>query len=376
MEREHLPIVAIADDLTGALEIGGIFASRSVSAIVSTAQSISLPVLSHDVIVFDTETRHLPGEQAALQVRRLAAACRSHGVQRLYKKTDSTLRGNIGAEFHALLAAGIGDEIFYAPAYPALRRTVRRGCLFVDDVPVHESAFANDALDPVTESDIVRRLHPHVRARSASLQEDQRSRSPGFVHVFDGETEGDLKQVADFLAHRPGWVAAGPAGLARSVALHYGGARAPLRFDPRRVLVVNGSLHPVSKRQVEVAVEAGWETVGFGSSLSTRASSGWFVLEQPPCSAQVSPAHAWSQAPPIVKLVEDAGIDTLVIFGGDTAHAILKALGCVEAKPLGELLPGIPVSTVRNSDLTFVTKAGGFGDDNTLIHLRQRMNLD
>ena len=58
----------------------------------------------------------------------------------IYKKTDSTLRGNIAAELRALADLFPTWRIGYAPAYPALGRTVKNGVLYVDDVPVSETA--------------------------------------------------------------------------------------------------------------------------------------------------------------------------------------------------------------------------------------------
>ncbi|NWG14851.1 MAG: four-carbon acid sugar kinase family protein, partial [Acidobacteria bacterium] len=151
-----LSILVLADDLTGALEVGAKFADRGVPAPVICRSSVEPSC--HEgpgrLCVLDMETRHLTPAEAAEAVRSLACHARDHKVDFLYKKTDSTLRGNIGSELQALLSAFPGEPLVYAPAYPRLGRTVKDGILFVDGVPVSRTRFASDPLEPVRESNI------------------------------------------------------------------------------------------------------------------------------------------------------------------------------------------------------------------------------
>src|SRR3954452_21254922 len=133
-------ILAIADDLTGALEIGAKFAERGIAARVTTELGGTAPP-DVPVLVIDTETRHLPADEAAALVRAVGAEYREFAPWLIYKKTDSTLRGNIATEFRALLDVFSERTLVYAPAYPQMGRTVVAGRLFVGGTPVSESAF-------------------------------------------------------------------------------------------------------------------------------------------------------------------------------------------------------------------------------------------
>lgn len=104
-------VLALADDLTGALEVGAKFAGAGIASLVTTR----LAVVPGDVLVIDTETRHLPAAEAWRRVFHIASSARASLV---YKKTDSTLRGNIGAELEAVTVANPGALLHYAPAYP------------------------------------------------------------------------------------------------------------------------------------------------------------------------------------------------------------------------------------------------------------------
>src|SRR5690349_20260005 len=91
-------IFALADDLTGALEVGAKFAGAAVTTRLAWD-------CRSDAMVIDTETRHAPPDAAAAVIRRLACAAHELRARFVFKKTDSTLRGNIGVELSALAQA-------------------------------------------------------------------------------------------------------------------------------------------------------------------------------------------------------------------------------------------------------------------------------
>lgn len=329
-----IDVLGLADDLTGALETGAKFD-------VPVTTGLSIPA-RESAIVIDTETRHVAPREASARVEILAREARERGVRLLYKKTDSTLRGNIGAELGALLRVFAGARIHYAPAYPALGRTVRDGVLHVHGVPVSQTSFARDPLDPIRESHI-----PSLLAAQCG--------QPGIV-VYDGETEEDVRAVARLLTGLPPPVlAAGPAALAG-----YLGSAAPAPRWPvlATALVINGSLNEVSVRQMEYAEEHGLP--------------GWTILRSD-VSGSAGLDRATRVGDAVRKLLESGGPGAVVVFGGDTAFGILAALGSPLVRPLGEILPGVPVSRVElpGRTLHLITKAGGFGPPDLLVRLRE-----
>lgn len=62
-------------------------------------------------------------------------------MQYIYKKTDSALRGNIGAELGALVAASGQKILPFVPAFPQMNRITKGGIHYIDGVPVTESSF-------------------------------------------------------------------------------------------------------------------------------------------------------------------------------------------------------------------------------------------
>lgn len=342
-------LLALADDLTGALEAGAKFAGCGLSALVTTGARLDPAGMSGavQVLVIDTETRHRQPEEAASVVRALACSARDHGIRFLYKKTDSTLRGNIGAELGALRAAWPDSPLVYVPAYPQLGRTVRQGHLCVNGIPVNETAFAADALNPVRES--------HIPTLLAGCGADG-------IEVCDGESDADVEAAARRLLASAGpHLAAGPAAIAEQIARLLPLPRSKPAPWPaiRRCLVVNGSRHEVSARQVEYAESNGWRSVDPQDVPTTLERERWLILKARDGAA-------------VRNLLAQADIDALVVFGGDTAYEILTAAGLMPLHPLGEVLPGVPVS--RAGALHLITKAGGFGSENVLCALRNLLD--
>ena len=102
--RSRNKIVVLADDLTGANDTGVQFAKQGLASLVL----ISLPdpplELDEDVLIVDTQSRALPPAEAYERVARAVALFKDRGpFQALYKKIDSTLRGNLGSEIDALM---------------------------------------------------------------------------------------------------------------------------------------------------------------------------------------------------------------------------------------------------------------------------------
>ena len=70
----------------------------------------------------------------------------------IYKKTDSVMRGNIAAELHTLLEATARTRAIFIPANPSRHRVIRGGHYFIEDMPLHETDFADDPHHPATTS--------------------------------------------------------------------------------------------------------------------------------------------------------------------------------------------------------------------------------
>ena len=331
----------IADDLTGACDAGVAYAERGFRTIAWLAASYA-DIESCDVTVLTTNSRRDPPEMARGKTvdacRRLTGA----GAQIVFKKTDSTFLGNPGAEIEAVLAAcGFGVALV-CPAFPAMGRTVRGGCLQVAgaDAPI----------------DLAARLREQCSCRVLSLAapdtETLRSiaaEGPALI-VADALTQEDLARIAVAGAElSPPPLLAGSAGLAREAAalLASPSARLPPespRLQRGSVVVFSGSTNPVTLEQVRrLTGMAQTIIVEVDISMPARPSE-WLRLAS-----------------------ETRGV---VLTGGDTALLVLRALGARGIHLEREALTGVPCGRLVGgacTDLPVVTKAGGFGPPDALV---------
>lgn len=377
--------LAIADDTTGALEVGAKFAMAGLRAVVSTDHSLRLQAQAQ---VIDAQTRRLDAAAARSRTAELARAARSAGVQHLYWKTDSTLRGNIASCFDAVLEVFPERVLLYVPAYPAMGRTVRGGELFVHGVPLDQTAFAQDPSNPARDGHILSLLASGCGA-PVRLVSDMNCLRPVLeqapartVVVCDGSTDGDLEAAAQaWMEAGREAVVAGTAGFCGPWAGMLNAVRSAPGEPPamRRVLVVSGSRHPLSRAQVACAAGSGAavfllgdpkDDARLGEEIAGAVRrGGWAIL----ATSGTSP---WDVAVRLGELARSvaaaAPLEGLIVFGGDTAAGVLAALEVQTVDSWGELLPGVPLSWIHapSGPMPLVTKAGGFGEETLLLELR------
>jgi len=376
-----------ADDLTGACDAGAQFAARGLATIVLLAGA-PWPTQPAAVTVVDTESRGLDPE-AARQRAREAGALLARRAGLLYKKVDSTLRGAVAAEIAGMLGGVDLTRVLLAPAFPAQGRTVVDGIVSVHGRPASETAVAREPAFPPTGSSALALLgasgpHPVVALplalvrRGSDRVRESLERFDG-AFVADAETDVDLDTLAS--AARPvATLFAGSAGLAAALASGLGGdARAvklvegedeaaPGRLGAVRgerrpgssLLVVAGSAHPATRAQVARFRDRG------GSVLEPADADDF---EKPGRRAEtVERLAAAARAS-----VERHRPGMLLLAGGETAVAVVRALEASGLRLDGEVEPGVAGGRLLDgpfAGLPLVTKAGGFGDPDTLVRLQ------
>jgi uncharacterized protein YgbK (DUF1537 family) len=357
-----MKVLALADDMTGALEVGAKFRLQGLCTQVST-----LPVCSPNVsvVVLDTETRHLAPGEAAIKLTRILSFFNARPPSIIYKKTDSTLRGNIRSELSAIARYFPHWKIGYVPAYPDLGRTVKDGCLFVHGRAVCQTEFARDQLNPVLDGSITKLLGPDLNAR-----------------IFDGEVSMDVELAArSVLADASMRIIAGPAALADQLArlIDHPRTLPPVVPAIHHCIVANGSRHPCSAAQIERGIHDG----AIGQDKHTT----WSVMTSVHRDGSEPDAVARSTARELIHRIAATGVDAVFLIGGDTAFAFIEALGCPPIDPLREIIAGVPISSIaagrlqtafpgRNRNLLLITKAGGFGDPDLFTTFRERLHAN
>jgi len=405
-----MDILIIADDLSGAADCAIPFARAGHRTLVTLEPSGLDGAAERRTIAIDADTRRLAGEEAARRTRGIYAASRREG-QRLYKKIDSTLRGNWAPEVAALRP--LAGMAIVAPAHPALGRIVSGGNVYVGG-------------QPLAETELWKLEHEHrpaaIRAqlRDAGLTTDTldadllqhdsgqlAARIEGFAAggldalIVDARSVHALRALA--LATESSqsaffWVGSG--GLAREIAALHQPGRAPHTADLQPssgpTLILVGSVSGVSERQCAVLRESGpvRELVVHPSVLrqgplnaewaSIQASIGEFLGAGTDLILRIGRDQAPDLseggllAAALARLVgaHFSKIGALIATGGETARAMLVEARIDGLELLAELQTGVALGIPRHGRAHrpyVVTKAGGFGGDEALYDAWSRL---
>lgn len=417
----------VADDLTGGNDAGIQFAKRGMDTwIVLDARRAGLnAVLARprlpDMLVLNANTRNLAAADASARittmVSRLSADARTACPDVVYKKIDSTLRGNIGAEIDALMDGYGFKAAFLTPTFIECGRTVVDGQLYVDGVPVHQTAFADDPITPVRQSSIAAVLNESCGRSAGCVPLSVMSQGEGAIAAYVADLQNAGHEIIIFDAvsseHLDALVAVGQrqdapplyvgsAGLAGALAAGMPRVKSASAgaVPVDRVLFICGSAHAATRRQTanlaRVGVplihlaDAGAEAVKAAAAATLLAlEKGDAVLCTPEEKISVMEtlaadgiilSNALGQAAACVleKVASAEKTTALVMTGGETAFAVLQKI-CSGLALSREVSPGVALATVVGGPcdgFQVVTKAGGFGDDGTLADIRHIFRPD
>lgn len=407
-------LVVVADDLTGAMDTGHRFAECGHETSVVTTAVKEKPALdrrSSSVIAVNTDTRYVTPERAGAAVRRAVESLRATTV---YKKVDSTLRGNVEAEIIAALDAADAELVFFAPAFPLAGRATVEGIHQVNGDPVTETEYGDDPNAPPTAAltacfDNYDGPVSHLDADtidggpkqvSSALDSIIAAHDEAPIVCCDAATDTALATIAS-AGEKYNGIYAGSGGLAAHVSVPVS-PTAPTEMptpNPGAPLAVVGSASSMTFTQLaRLPAECihkldATEIVsdGWAPDLTTavqRLSKGKpTVLTAATNDEDVQTALAagrrHGQSPASVRnriasrlaaatrtILETTRPSGLALTGGDIAGATLRTLDATMINLAGAAVgTGIPIGVIRDGDaagLSIVTKPGGFGHSETL----------
>jgi uncharacterized protein YgbK (DUF1537 family) len=424
MEKQQC--LLITDDLTGGADAGVQFAKRGLKTLlVPFHGGGSVPLATRpaqDVLVINTITRGLSPAEAFDILSGLLKSFDPKRFPILYKKIDSTLRGNIGSEIDAILRETNLPLCFLAPSYPEQGRVLVGGIMMVGERPLALTEAARDAASPVQESHVCKLLEnqtslsigkidlTHVASGKEALRRvvEREQRAGCRIIIFDAVSRQDLATIAEVaLSMETVPLLAGSAGLAGEVARIL--APAQINAEPERqrtfrhVLIIGGSASAVTHAQLQRLQDGGLPFFELPRDLVSgngqAGTEGRRKLARLLGSALAGGnvifrtfAERWTgngdETVPIPQRItgvmadvtlaalREARVDTsdlaLILTGGDTALGVLQLLDYEGIELEGELLEGIVRGNLRGGPwdgLTIVTKAGAFGKEDALVRI-------
>lgn len=386
MPRCSLAVGVLADDLTGALASAARLHDGGLRPVVQWREE-PVPATA-SAVVADMRTRDY-GTNPRLRARTWAAHLRALGCARIELRTDSTLRGEPAAELAGALAAYAGEDpwVLAVPAFPEAGRAVVDGRLVLDGVEA-----------PTGEGDVARVLFPGAEVAHLPVPSTVSGEAAVAGAVREAAGRGVRRFVADataeehlrLLAAAARLLAAGGATLltvSPGAWLRYA---CPDRTATPFVLVVVSSatrtnhqqLAELRRRRPTTVVHARDLLAGETGLDWDRVRSGETTVVVETISAPArDAAEAWllsMVAARAAGYLLDDGLDHgcacagVVVGGGQTASALMDALGASRLDAGGEVAPLCPRARLRGgpwAGLRIVTKGGLVGHADTLTGL-------
>ena len=407
-----VPVCVLSDDLTGAMDAGVQLVKKGYRVeVFFDTEKFRYEPEKDAIIIIDTETRNIPETEAYERIASVADTLKRQKLRICYKKTDSTLRGNLGSEMKALLDGDSTMMIAYAPALPYNGRITRNGNHYVNGRLLTETDIAKDPFSPIKSAFIpdvlsgqysgkccvidFNTVKKGVRETAAELKRMYDSGCR--IVVLDVLDDNDLAVIAEAIGISSlNILAAGSAGLFPHMfkdieakpETENDGAQTPCSMGQcfaKPVIVISGSPAEASKIQISRAENAGYPDVHVVKLDITSAASGGkasqteykrviseFIENLSAGKSVILDGAGESKAKIFMERKNDAGIlrkeseniqnlitrvvkeslqefevAGLMISGGDTAVSIFRELGSYGILITGEPEPYVAAGVLK-----------------------------
>lgn len=390
-------LLIVADDFTGANDTGAQFARKKLKSITVLDKKDIIPSLKEcDVLIYDTETRHDSKEKAYRKCFEAGVIAKSK-IKYIYKKLDSTFRGNVGAEIAGLMdSMGIRYAII-APALPSYGRITKDGNVYVKGVLLAETETASDPKTPVRESYIpkiisqttdkkteVIKYSDVLSGREKLIQKVKQIMNKGTdIIVIDALENKDLDLIASAVSAIDEQVLyAGSYGLASYLPDYL-----DIKTKNKSNIIIAGSVSEVTIRQIEylvkkcevtlIDVEIGKlftserskekgriisiikNSAFYGEDIVIRSASSREMVDETIKNGKKSGFERTKTSDIIAAflgeiagfVLRDININGIFITGGDTAIKTIQNLNVSGTIIDDEILPGIPYGHFKDDRL-------------------------
>jgi len=402
-------VAVFTDDLTGANEIAEIMTKRGKKTLVVNnpfqIDSTKMQKLWDDYggLVFTLILAIYQGGEAYDKVKRFLNSFKEVGEHLIYKKVDSTLRGNLGQEIDAVVDVKCVDILVLVPALPKTDRITVGGYHLVKGVPVSKTFYAqnfNTSFLPKLLKSQSKHSAGYVSLQTVELGSNTISDQLAKEHkkgisvvICDCCTQEDLKRIKEAIFDSKLKVLPiGSAGLFEEIL-----SKAESLSLPS--LIVCGSLNKVTRTQLTKLMShktIDYLELDLFSVLSERKQDNEFkhlltegknILKQKRDLVIATPEKRLKiKEPENINTIEKKINQSLALLaerlicnhplagviatGGDTAMALLESLNAHTVEIIDDVEPLVPVGVIKEGrwkGLTIITKTGGFGKENVFL---------
>ncbi len=373
-------ISVIADDFTGAAEIGGVGLKYGLDVIIETTVT---GVSKTDLLIIVSDTRSLPPKQASEEIKRITGKLLKLNPESIFKKLDSVLRGNVAAELYTQLEVTDKKRAVIIAGNPWMGRSITNGYYSIHSVPLAKTSFADDPEFPVKSSSVIDLIgQEYCPVYSCSV--DSRLPDKGLI-VGDVNNESDIFRWALILDKNT--LAAGGAGffdvlLSTKYRKKEEDSNGRLKLG-EKTLFVFGSTFPKSREIISRLKKEGVMKLNMPEAIYNNENFNPGLLDDwarriaasldKNRKVVISIEQTHSEEPGLSARIRDnigelvkkvitlTSLTDLLIEGGATTSAILKSLHISKLFPYKELDLGIiQMKVEKYPGLNITTKPGSY----------------
>lgn len=434
-----MKIGVVADDITGSNDIGLCFAKGGAKSVIYTYEKDLNIDDDTDVAIIDTDSRLDTPQTSYEKVSDATRILMLWGANKLYKKTCSVFRGNIGPEFDAMQDAAGLNKSMVVLGFPKNGRTTVDGIHYVNGIPLSETHFANDPIHPMTKSNLTEILSGQTNRNVYSISYNEYGDYKDPIHlynkiqsydngylIFDVRNDDDLIYLANVLKYESIYCGSSALGEYLPGALNmgdkvlksgkpYGFANALSLTGPadnaKGVLIAAGSLTPQTAGQIEYAkrlmrsykvntisifsqdadkhkeeltnslvddIVTGQNVILYTANSNIEVKATKEIARQNGLDDIAAGKVISDFLSDICKDVLNAtGAKRFIALGGDTSAAITRKLD-IKAMYVGEEIDaGIPTLVSKSGNpYFFVLKSGSFGSQDFIMRTIEKLNYN
>ncbi len=400
----------IADDFTGATDL----ANNLVRSGMKTVQIIDTPdsdrLIQADAVVIALKSRTTPVKEAIAESLKALVWLQRQGASQIYFKYcstfDSTPEGNIGPVTEALMQALNTNFTIATPAFPDNKRTVFKGYLFVGDVLLNESGMQNHPLTPMTDANLVRVMQAQCQrkvglidhtvvakgSQAIATKIDELKAEGTQIAIVDATSNQDLINMGAAFKSLP-LLTAG-SGVAIGLANNFGlsanpqASALPVRMGLQAI--ISGSCSIATNAQVKHFIGQGGAAIAIDplelviseqviAKTLDWAKKQYAVSDKPiliystgepstikAVQAKIGVAKAGALVENTLATIAQGliaiGVKQLIVAGGETSGACVKALGVKVLRIGAQIDPGVPWC-FTDTEIHLALKSGNFGTE-------------
>lgn len=402
----------IADDFTGATDLANNLVRSGMRVVQTIGIPTTPPPADADAVVIALKSRTIDPGEAVEQSLQACRWLRAQGARQIYFKVcstfDSTDQGNIGPVTEALMDELGAGFVPVCPAFPENQRTLFNGHLFVGQGLLSESSMRNHPLTPMHDPNLVRVMqrqckrtvglidHRSVHAGSGAVKEriDLLKQSGTQIAIVDATSDEDLLTMGRAFAGVSLLVAG--SGVALGLPQNFGiapseqSSQLPVAHGHRAI--VSGSCSVASNEQVANFKARGGASFAIdplraakGEDLVTTCLA-WakdrlgdepilvYATAEPQAVKETQSILGVQAAGELTEQILSSiaadlvalGVGQLVVAGGETSGACVKALGIASMRIGPQIDPGVPwchasENSASSQGLHIALKSGNFG---------------